>query len=67
MPLALSKASVFMYADELTKSIVFGKNHSLNPRPQLHLVMNNVEIEHVEVTKLLGVILNSKLSWLKTY
>ena len=50
-----------------TKSIVFGTNHSLNPKPQLHLVMNNVEIEHVEVTKLLGVILNSKLSWLKTY
>jgi hypothetical protein len=33
-----------------TKSIVFGKNHSLNSKPQLNLVMNNVEIEHVDVT-----------------
>ena len=46
-----------------TKSIVFGTNHSLNPEPQLHLVMNNVEIEQVEVTKLLGVTLYCKLSW----
>jgi hypothetical protein len=26
-----------------TKSIVFGTSHSLNPKPQLHLVMNNAE------------------------
>jgi hypothetical protein len=32
-----------------TKSIVFGTNRSLNPKPQLHLVMNIVEIEQVEV------------------
>ena len=32
------------------KSIVFGTNHSLNPKPQLHLVMNNVEIEQVDVS-----------------
>ena len=31
-----------------TKSIVFGTK--LNPKPQLTLLMNNVEIEHVEVT-----------------
>jgi hypothetical protein len=81
MPLALSKASVSMYADDLTlytsattetemtatlnkelhlvskwvarnklvlniyktKSIVFGTNHSLNPKPQLHLLMNLLE------------------------
>ena len=47
------------------KSIVFGTNHSLHPKPQLRLVMNNVEIEKVEVTKLLGVTLNCKLSWSK--
>ena len=41
-----------------TKSIVFGTNHSLNPKPQLNLVINNVEIEHVEVTKQ-----DCKLSW----
>ena len=44
-----------------TKSIVFGTNHSLNPKPQLNLVINNVEIEQVEVTKLLGVTLDCKL------
>jgi hypothetical protein len=48
-----------------TKSLVFGTNHSLNPEPQLNLVMNNVEIEQVEVTKLLGVSLDCKLSWSK--
>ena len=41
-----------------TKSIVFGTNHSLNPKPQLNLVINNVEIEQVDVTKLLGVTLD---------
>jgi hypothetical protein len=30
-----------------TKSIVFGTNHLLHPKPQLCLVMNNVEIEQV--------------------
>ena len=48
-----------------TKSIVFGTNHSLKPKPQLKLVNNNVEIEQVEVTKLLGVTLDCKLSWSK--
>ena len=48
-----------------TKSIVFGTNHSLNPKPQPHLVMNNVEIEQVEVTKLRGVTLDCILSWSK--
>ena len=48
-----------------TKSIVFGTNHSLNPKPQLNLVINNVEIEQVKVTKLLGVTLDCKLSWSK--
>ena len=38
-----------------TKSIVFGTKHSLNPKPQLNLVINNVEIEKVEMAKLLGV------------
>ena len=45
-----------------SKSIVFGTNHSLNPKPQLNLVINHVE---VEVTKLLGVTLDCKLSWSK--
>ena len=42
-----------------TKSIVFGTNYSLNLKLQLHIVMNNVEME---VTKLLGVTLDCKLS-----
>ena len=41
-----------------TKSILFGTNHSLNTKPQLNLVMDNVEIEQVEKTKLLGVTLD---------
>ena len=46
---------------QMTKSIGFGTNLSR----ELHLVMKNVEIEHVEVTKLLGVTLDCKLSWSK--
>ena len=103
MPLALSKDSVSVYADDSTlymsatkatemtgtlnkelqfasewvrrnklvlnistsQSIVFRTNNSLNPKPQLNLVINNVEIEQVEVTKLLGVTLDCKLSWSK--
>ena len=37
-----------------TKSIVFGTNHSLKPKPQRNLVINIVETEQVEVTKLPG-------------
>jgi hypothetical protein len=48
-----------------TKSIVLGRNHSLNPKPQLNIVLNNMEIEQVEETKLLGVTLDCKLSWSK--
>ncbi|CDQ60518.1 unnamed protein product [Oncorhynchus mykiss] len=48
-----------------TKSIVFGTKYSLNPKPQLIIVINHVEIEQVEMTKLLGVTLDCKLSWSK--
>ena len=41
-----------------TKSFIFVTNHSLT----LNLVMNNVVIEQVEMTKLLGVTLDGKLS-----
>ena len=40
-------------------------NQSLTPKPPLNLVINNVEIVKVEVTKLLGVTLDCKLSWSK--
>ena len=33
-----------------TISIVFRPNHSVNPKPQLNLVINNVVIELVEVS-----------------
>ena len=46
-----------------TKSIVFGTNHSLSSRPQLNVMLNNVAVEQVEETKLLGVVLDCKLSW----
>ena len=46
-----------------TKSVVFGTSHSLTPKPQLNIVMKHLEIEQVEVTKLLGVTLDCKLSW----
>ena len=45
-----------------TKSIVFGTKHSLNHKPQLNLLINNVEIEQVEMTKLLRVTMDCKLS-----
>jgi hypothetical protein len=48
-----------------TKSIVFGTKHSLNPKHQLNIVINPLEIEQVEMTKLLGVTLDGKLSWSK--
>jgi hypothetical protein len=48
-----------------TISIVFGTNNPLNPKPQVNLVINYVEIEQFEVTKLLRVTLDCKLSWLK--
>ena len=47
------------------KRIVFGTKHSLNPKPQQNLLINKVEIEQVEMTKLLGVTLDCKLSWSK--
>ena len=46
-----------------TKNIVFGTKHSLNPKPQLNLVIDYAVIEQVEMTKLLGVTLDCKLSW----
>ena len=45
-----------------TKSIVFETKHSLSSKPQLNLVLNNVAVEQVQETKLLGVTLDCKLS-----
>jgi hypothetical protein len=46
-----------------TKSIVFVTKHSLNPKPQLNIVISNVEIKQAEMTKLLTP--DCKLSWSK--
>ena len=50
-----------MYVDEST---LYTSATSLNPKPQLNLVMNNVEIEQVEETKL-GITMDCKLLCLK--
>ena len=47
------------------KSIIFGRNHLLNSKPHLDILLNNVEIEQVEETKLLGITLDTNLSWTK--
>jgi hypothetical protein len=46
-----------------TTSIVYGTDNFLSSRPQLNLVMNDVAVEQVEETKLLGITLDCKLSW----
>ena len=46
-----------------TKSIVFGSRYMLADDPQLHLSMSGTPIEQVKKTKLLGVLLDSQLSW----
>jgi hypothetical protein len=48
-----------------SKSIAFGTNLSLNPKPQLNIVINHVEIEQVEKSKLLGVTLDCKTVMVK--
>lgn len=46
-----------------TKSIVLGSKHALRSKPQLNLVLNNAAVEQVQQTKLLGVTIDSTLSW----
>jgi hypothetical protein len=43
--------------------IVIGTNHSLSPKPKLNLTINKMLIKQQEDVKLLGVIINNKLSW----
>lgn len=47
------------------KSIVFGSNYSLRREPELKVYINNILIQQVKETKLLGIILDNKLSWSK--
>lgn len=46
-----------------TKCIIFGSRYMLIGDPQLHLSMSGMPIEQVKKTKLLGVLLDSQLSW----
>lgn len=46
-----------------TKGIVFGTKHMLLTDPKLHLVVKDISVEQVRVTKLLGVEIDNKLSW----
>lgn len=48
-----------------TKSIVFGSSHSLSHDSALNLGINKEQIEQVKEVKLLGVIIDSRLSWSK--
>ena len=46
-----------------TKAIVFGSQHMLKSKPKLCLHLRDVEITQVDETKLLGVTLDSQLTW----
>ena len=46
-----------------TTSIVFGTNKQLFSEPKLNLCVEGKAVEQVQRTKLLGVIVDSKLSW----
>lgn len=46
-----------------TNCIVFGSNHTIRSNPVLNLTINNIGINQVQETKLLGIVIDSKLSW----
>ena len=48
-----------------TTSMVMGSHHTLQDQPVLNLCINKLSIQQVQETKLLGVILDNKLSWTK--
>lgn len=48
---------------EKTASIVLGSNHILKANPQLNLCLKNTPIKQTEKVKLLGVLIDSNLSW----
>ena len=48
-----------------TKSIVFGSKLKMKNKPLLNLLVKETPIQQVEETKLLGIILDSKLTWSK--
>ena len=46
-----------------TKSLVFGTKHLLSNDPKLNLYIKGMAVEQVQKTKLLGIIVDSNLSW----
>ena len=48
-----------------TNSIVFGTNTMLTNKSKLRLYVNDVAVEQVQETKLLGIIFDNKLTWSK--
>ena len=46
-----------------TNCIIIGTNHSLSSKPKLSLTINKTVINQLEEVKLLGVIIDNKLSW----
>ncbi len=48
-----------------TNSIVFGSKTMLMNEPKLKLYVNDVAVEQVQETKLLGILFDSKLTWSK--
>ena len=46
-----------------TKSIMLGTSYTLKSKPKINLMVENTIIEQVEEAKLLGVMIDSKLSW----
>ena len=48
-----------------TKSILIGSKHQLEAKPKLNLFIDNIHIEQVNEVKLLGITIDSALSWSK--
>ncbi len=46
-----------------TNCMVIGSYHSISKNPQLHLKIKEVSINQVQETKLLGVVIDDKLTW----
>ncbi len=48
-----------------TNSMVFGSNHTISRNPESNIRIDKECIKQVQETRLLGVIIDSKLSWTK--
>jgi hypothetical protein len=63
----VSRNKVALNISKTKKHCIWDKTFTFtNPKPKLNLVINHVEIEQVEMTKLLGVTLDCKTAKFKT-